>query len=103
MWEKINRNNSAGPAAASFELDDEVLSNVYGGINQEELLPSDTEVEQLCSKAEALMMNPNISQADKTLLKSALTSLTDLMTNVKKNPPDIDKIISELEQKYPNL
>ena len=100
MWKRINRNNSAGPAAASFELDDEVLSNVYGGIDQEELLPSDTEVEQLCSKAEALMMNPNISQADKTLLKSALT---DLMTNVKKNPPDIERIINELEQKYPNL
>ena len=61
------------------------------------------EVEQLCSKAEALMMNPNISQADKTLLQSALTSLTDLITNVMKNPPDIERIISELEQKYPNL
>lgn len=103
MWKRRTRTSSTDPIAVPFELDDEALSKVYGGTNPEEAMPGDTGVTSLNARAQALMMNPTISEMDRVALQSALVALNSFTMTGSGNQMDFERTISELERKYPNL
>lgn len=82
------------------ELNEEELELVTGGVDPEETMPSDTEVERLRAQANEQLSNPIISKADKAILQSALTKLKGVGIENNTDPVELEKIISKLEKEY---